>query len=163
MPESDDLTEDMDHGSPKDASDGGIANDLAPYMGEIGDGSNTGRADHDSEDLSNNSARTANKSGSDWESESGIDDPDPSCLYEDEEDQPLHNPAKAELEASEDEEDSAAADPATTSSIAELQTTLDFIQAVKDASLENGDLDTDTLSRLCNPLTEPLDLSDPVM
>ncbi|KAF8126642.1 hypothetical protein K438DRAFT_1010469 [Mycena galopus ATCC 62051] len=51
MPESDDLIEDMDDGSPDDDSDGGIANDLAPYMGEIGDGSDKGRADHDSEDL----------------------------------------------------------------------------------------------------------------
>ncbi|KAJ7236354.1 hypothetical protein C8J57DRAFT_1088237, partial [Mycena rebaudengoi] len=50
-----------------------------------------------------------------------------------------------------------------TSSIAELQTALDFIEALKRASLDNGDLDDETLHRLGDPPTEPLDISDPAM
>ncbi|KAJ6494420.1 hypothetical protein C8R45DRAFT_824679, partial [Mycena sanguinolenta] len=51
----------------------------------------------------------------------------------------------------------------TTSSISDLQTALEFIQAVRNASLDNGDLDSETLASLRNPPTEPLDISDPVM
>jgi hypothetical protein len=40
---------------------------------------------------------------------------------------------------------------------------LDFIQAIRDASRDNGDLDSDTPARLHDPPTEPLDVSDPVL
>lgn len=40
---------------------------------------------------------------------------------------------------------------------------MDFIHAVKNASLENGDLDDETLARLRDPPTEPLDISDPAL
>ncbi|KAJ7869672.1 hypothetical protein B0H13DRAFT_2350823 [Mycena leptocephala] len=96
--------------------------------------------------------------------ESDLGDPgcldDPGCLEpeEDEEDK-NSTPDIGLLDNQEAAED---ADPVT-SSIAELQTTLDFIQAVKDASLDNGDLDDETLALLRDPPTEPLDVSDPAL
>jgi hypothetical protein len=45
--------------------------------------------------------------------------------------------------------------------IEDLQISLDFIAAVKNASLDNGDLDAETLHRLRNPSTKAIDVSDP--
>jgi hypothetical protein len=71
---------------------------------------------------------------------------DPGCIDElssgtdDEEEEPIN-----EIKTSDDELDS---EQATTSSIVALQTALDFIEALKRASLDNGDLDDETLHRL---------------
>lgn len=43
----------------------------------------------------------------------------------------------------------------------DLKVALTFIDAVKKASLDNGDLDTETVERLRNPPQELLDVSDP--
>jgi hypothetical protein len=80
---------------------------------------------------------------------------DPGCLDAEEDDIPTQI-----LDSSDDEEDADNLEP-TTSSIEDLQIALDFIQAVKNASLDNGDLDDETLERLRDPSTEPLDISDP--
>ena len=45
--------------------------------------------------------------------------------------------------------------------VADLQTSLEFIDALKAATLDNGGLDEDVLEHLRNPLTEPADASDP--
>lgn len=45
--------------------------------------------------------------------------------------------------------------------IEDIQQALDFIQAVQNASLENGDLDDETVDRLRNPIQKQLDVSDP--
>ena len=45
--------------------------------------------------------------------------------------------------------------------VADLRTSLEFIDALKAATLDNGGLDEDVLERLRNPLTEPADASDP--
>ncbi|KAJ7220422.1 hypothetical protein B0H12DRAFT_1031662, partial [Mycena haematopus] len=44
--------------------------------------------------------------------------------------------------------------------VEDLQLALDFTAAVTNASLANGDLDADTLARLQDPPTEPVDVSD---
>ncbi|KAJ7707076.1 hypothetical protein B0H16DRAFT_1241457, partial [Mycena metata] len=49
------------------------------------------------------------------------------------------------------------------SSITELQMSLNLIQAIKDASLENGDLDAETLARLRDLPTHPLEINDPAL
>ncbi|KAJ7359184.1 hypothetical protein DFH08DRAFT_952349 [Mycena albidolilacea] len=46
--------------------------------------------------------------------------------------------------------------------IADLQEALEFIHTVNNPSLDNGDLDAETVARLCDPLMTPLDIIDPV-
>ncbi|KAK7040579.1 hypothetical protein R3P38DRAFT_2769014 [Favolaschia claudopus] len=41
-----------------------------------------------------------------------------------------------------------------------LKTSLEFISAVKDASLDNGDLDSDSLARLRDPPTHPIEINN---
>ncbi|KAJ6457719.1 hypothetical protein C8R45DRAFT_844058, partial [Mycena sanguinolenta] len=43
----------------------------------------------------------------------------------------------------------------------DLKVVLEFISAVENASLDNGDLDSETVHRLRNPIAAPLDISDP--
>ena len=45
--------------------------------------------------------------------------------------------------------------------VADLRTSLEFIDALKAATLNNRGLDEDILEQLCNLLTEPADASDP--
>jgi hypothetical protein len=45
--------------------------------------------------------------------------------------------------------------------LGDLKEALEFIKAVENASLDNGDLDSETVERLRNPIEEPLDVSDP--
>ncbi|KAF7370240.1 hypothetical protein MSAN_00654800 [Mycena sanguinolenta] len=51
--------------------------------------------------------------------------------------------------------------PTPESTVEDIQLAFDFIEAVKSATLDNGDLDPETLARLRDPPTEPIDLSDP--
>jgi hypothetical protein len=62
----------------------------------------------------------------------------------------------------EDELDSEDGHPDTTS-ITELQKALNFIQAFKEGSLDNGDLDDESLRRLRDPPAQPPAISNPVM
>lgn len=88
---------------------------------------------------------------------------DPGCLdYDSDSDD-----EEVVVDSSDDEAESVSegaedAEPVT-SSIPDIQTALDFIKAVKDASLDNGDLDEETLARLRDPPTEPLDISDAML
>ncbi|KAJ7092162.1 hypothetical protein C8R44DRAFT_647108, partial [Mycena epipterygia] len=94
--------------------------------------------------------------------ESDSDSIDPGSLADDD----LALAEESDSESDSDSEDDALNDDgaaAPVTAIADLQNALDFIEAVKNASLDNGDLDEETLSRLRNPLTEPLDISDPAM
>ncbi|KDQ52675.1 hypothetical protein JAAARDRAFT_198028 [Jaapia argillacea MUCL 33604] len=56
---------------------------------------------------------------------------------------------------------SAAAAPPGVSPIPEIRIATDFINALKDATLDNGDLSPDVLDRLRNPITEPLNINNP--
>ncbi|KAJ6459140.1 hypothetical protein C8R47DRAFT_1328050 [Mycena vitilis] len=64
-------------------------------------------------------------------------------------------------DSSDESEPEADRDPDPTAKVKELKTALMFIEAVKNASLDNGDLDEDALHRLRNPSREPVDVSDP--
>lgn len=83
---------------------------------------------------------------------------DPGCLDDDD----RNTPRTAEVSDSETDSETEQEDvigPATV--IQDLKTALDFITAVKNASLDNGDLDAETLNRLRNPSTQAIDLSNP--
>ena len=51
--------------------------------------------------------------------------------------------------------------PTFVPNVADLRTSLEFTDALKVATLDNRGLDEDTMEWLCNPLTEPADVSDP--
>lgn len=110
------------------------------------------------EDTSSNNGRVSRV-----ESESEIIDP--GSLADEEREPPAFQFLDDSDEENSDTSDSESADDAApaTSAIKELQTALDFIAAVKNASLDNGDLDADTISRLQDPPTVPVDVSDPAL
>ncbi|KAJ6538148.1 hypothetical protein B0H19DRAFT_1270510, partial [Mycena capillaripes] len=83
-------------------------------------------------------------------------DLDPGSIAYDE----LENHASLEPDQSDDEGPSDDA-PTPESTVEDLQLALEFIDVVKNASLDNGDLDLETLARLRDPPTEPVDVSDP--
>ncbi|TFY78441.1 hypothetical protein EWM64_g5571 [Hericium alpestre] len=59
------------------------------------------------------------------------------------------------------ESDAEPSDARTTIEIQELHDSLAFIEALKAASLDKDGLPADVLHRLCHPICEPLDISDP--
>jgi hypothetical protein len=52
-------------------------------------------------------------------------------------------------------------EPAFVPRVMDLQRSQEFINALKDVTLDEGNLDEDVLQRLWEPLTEPVDVSDP--
>ncbi|KAJ7254942.1 hypothetical protein B0H12DRAFT_1016693, partial [Mycena haematopus] len=74
----------------------------------------------------------------------------------------LNGDSVSEADESDDDVDEGSHDDARTpeSTVEDLQLALDFTAAVTNASLANGDLDADTLARLQDPPTEPVDVSD---
>ncbi|KAJ6490663.1 hypothetical protein C8R47DRAFT_1071048 [Mycena vitilis] len=104
-------------------------------------------------DSDQNSGRTSPAS-----SDSGAVDPG---SLADEEPEPTESDTDTDSTGSDAEHDDDAHEPTVVRTIAELQLALDFIDAVKGASLDNGDLDPETLARLRNPAEEPIDVSDP--
>jgi hypothetical protein len=85
--------------------------------------------------------------------------PDPGCLADaDDAEEPafaVAQPADHNLEEPEDY-----IDPETVS-LEDIKTTLKFIDLVRHATLDNGELDPDTIDRLRNPLQHPPDVDDP--
>jgi hypothetical protein len=72
-------------------------------------------------------------------------------------------PSNDYMTQSDDELDPEGLFVASKTAIKDLQVSQDFIAAVKNASLDNGDLDAETVARLRNPITEPLNISDPAL
>ncbi|KAK6978272.1 hypothetical protein R3P38DRAFT_2809258 [Favolaschia claudopus] len=69
---------------------------------------------------------------------------------------PFPNPDDTESD-SESEDDDISTWKTT---VDDLKTSLEFISAVKDASLDNGDLDSDTLARLRDPPTHSIEINN---
>ncbi|KAJ7145442.1 hypothetical protein C8R43DRAFT_953495 [Mycena crocata] len=65
------------------------------------------------------------------------------------------------LSDSNSESDSESEDCVLSSPVKDLQTALDFVSAVKNASLDNGDLDAEALERLRNPPREVMPVLTP--
>ncbi|KAJ6611698.1 hypothetical protein B0H10DRAFT_1808959, partial [Mycena sp. CBHHK59/15] len=78
-------------------------------------------------------------------------------------DEPFDDPPSGTPDDQDLDTDSDDSGTTPSSAIEDLQIALDFIEAIKNASLDNGDLDPETLARLRHPPEEILDLSDPAL
>ncbi|KAF7371937.1 hypothetical protein MVEN_00051600 [Mycena venus] len=90
---------------------------------------------------------------------SDFDRADPGSLDDDSHPDSVDIPEDSDGESDDSEVD--ADDAGVVHDVADLKTALAFIAAVKKASLDNGDLDSDVVSRLRKPATKPPDISDP--